>query len=77
MKKITTANSYTDVELLALWREADAVVSVSGQSYTNAIGTFTSANLDQIRASIMFYESRISGDSGLSINIASIKRRIR
>ena len=77
MKKITTANTYSDQELLALWREAEAVVSVSGQSYTNAVGSFTSANLDQIRKSIVFYESRIESSNGLSINIARIKRRSR
>ncbi len=73
--KITTANSYTDSELLALWREADAQITITGQGYTNAVGTFTAVDADKIKRAISFYEDRISSAAeGMVQNLVQLVR---
>ena len=73
--KITTANTYTDAELLALWREASAQVTQTGAGYTNAVGTFTANDADKIQRMIDLYEARIaSKSSGLVQNFARFQR---
>lgn len=69
--KPTADFTYTDQELLNLWREAHAVCSVRGQSYTVAGQTVTSNDVDKIRKQVEFYEQRVSAASnGLVINLA-------
>lgn len=74
-EKITTANEYTDAELLALWREADAQITISGQAYSNEIGSFTAVDAEKIKRAISFYEDRISSASeGLAQNLCRLER---
>lgn len=55
-----TAETYTDAELLALWRQADAEVAAGGQSKAIRGRTLTKANAAEITKKIQFYESRIA-----------------
>jgi hypothetical protein len=71
--KPTADFTYTDQELLNLWREAHAVCSVRGQSYTVLGQTVTSFDLEAIRKQIEFYEARVSAANGLSVNLARMK----
>lgn len=61
--KYVADNSYTDAELLLLYREALARISVSGQSYQASIGggtrMFTSADLNEVQGMISWLENRI------------------
>lgn len=67
--KITTANTYTDAELLALLREGVAQIAATGQSYSVAGRTYTAAQLPQMRDTIDWLESKITGASeGLVTN---------
>lgn len=55
--KYVANDTYTDAELLALWRECYARISVSGQSYQMAIPgggtqTYTSADVRYVRDQI-------------------------
>ena len=72
--KITTANTYTDAELLALWREADAQITISGQSYSNAVGTFTAVDADKIKRAIVYYQDRIDSAQGIVQNLVRLVR---
>lgn len=73
--KITTENEYSDAELLALWREADAQITISGQSYSNEVGTFTAVDAAKIKRAIEFYEARIvSASEGLVQNLCQLVR---
>jgi hypothetical protein len=63
--KLVAQATYTDAELLALWREAFAAVSV-GKSYTLRGKMLTRANIDEITKAITFLEKRIDGASGKS-----------
>lgn len=58
-----TAETYTDAELLALWRQADADVAAGGQSKAIRGRTLTQANAAEISNKIKFYESRIAAAS--------------
>lgn len=73
--KVTTANAYTDAELLALFREGVALIAATGQSYVIQGRTFTAANLPSMRDTIDWLESRISlTENGIATNLA---RRVR
>lgn len=73
--KITTANTYTDAELLALLREGVAQIAATGQSYSIAGRTYTAANLPSMRDTIDWLESRISAaSSGIVTNYARLVR---
>ena len=76
--KLSTANVYTDAELLALYREAVAIVSVSGQTYTTNINghetTWTSADLDKLWETIDRLESRINSTVAPATNLARLVR---
>lgn len=74
MSKYVAQFEYTDAELLALFREALARVSVSGQSYQIAGRIFTAANLPEIRKQVEWLESRVNATSGPAENIARLKR---
>jgi hypothetical protein len=73
-EKYSTTNDYTDAELLALYRECLARISVSGQSYQVMGRIFTAANLAEVRRQIEWLEGRINSASGMATNIARIKR---
>jgi hypothetical protein len=55
-----TALDYTDAELLALWKQADADLAAGGQSKAIRGKTLTLADAAEVTAKIKFYESRIS-----------------
>lgn len=66
--------TYTDAELLALYRAALARISVSGQEYTIGNRTFIAADLAEIRQMISWLEPRVNASSGPAANYARIKR---
>lgn len=73
--KITTANTYTDAELLALLREGVAQIAATGKSYSIGSRTYTAANLNDMRETIDWLESRIaSASSGLATNLVRLVR---
>lgn len=68
-EKFTAPPSYTDEELLALWRAADAEVAAVGQSYQIRGRTLTRADAETIQRRIRFYEGRINSSSrGMTVN---------
>lgn len=74
--KVTTANTYTDAELLALLREGVALIAATGQSYQISGRTYTAANLPSMRDMIDWLEGRISSESnGIVTNYARLVRR--
>ena len=74
--KVTTANTYTDAELLALFREGVALIAATGQSYQISGRTCTAANLPSMRDTIDWLEGRISAEAnGLVTNYARLERR--
>lgn len=60
-----TAETYTDAELLALWRQADADVAATGQSKAIRGKSLTLADADTITEKIKYYEARVARSSGL------------
>lgn len=74
--KFTTSNSYTDAELLALFREGVAAIAATGQSYQIAGRTYTAASLDAMWKMIDNLERRINAaDSGtLATNYVKVVR---
>lgn len=73
--KVTTANTYTDAELLALLREGVALIAATGQSYQISGRMFTAANLPSMRDTIDWLEGRISAESnGIVTNYARLVR---
>lgn len=73
--KVTTANTYTDAELLALLREGVALIAATGQSYQIAGRTYNAANLPAMRDTIDWLESRISSTAnGIVTNYAKLVR---
>lgn len=63
MAKLTTSNTYTDEELLALYREAIAQLSVA-QTYRLDGVEYTRAQLPHLRKVVEWLESRIAVASG-------------
>lgn len=75
MAKLTAGATYTDQELLDLFREALAKVSVEGRSFTIRNRTYTSNDLAEIREMIAWLEKRIdNADSGLPSNPVRLSR---
>ena len=73
--KVTTANTYTDSELLALFREGVALIAATGQSYQIAGRMYNAANLPAMRDTIDWLEGRVTSDSsGLVTNYARLVR---
>ena len=76
MAKLVAENEYTDSELLALWREAHAKLSVGGQSYRIGSREFTAADLKYIREQIEWLEQRVNNeDDGLILTDVRLHRR--
>lgn len=66
--KYVAGFTYTDAELLALWRECLARISVSGQSYKMQLpggGTqeYTSADLADVQALVNEYQAKVNAAS--------------
>jgi len=73
--KVTTANTYTDSELLALFREGVALIAATGQSYQIAGRMYNAASLPAMRETIDWLEGRITSESsGLVTNYARLVR---
>lgn len=73
--KVTTANAYTDAELLALFREGVALIAATGQSYQIGTRTYSAANLPAMRDMIDWLEGRISSEAnGMVTNYARLVR---
>lgn len=70
MAKYEAEYEYTDAELLALFRQAKARVSISGESYTIGGRTFRSADLAEINRTIKSLEAAIGAASGPAVNYA-------
>lgn len=75
MAKYEAEYTYTDSELLALYREAMARISVSGQSYEIGDRVFTAADLPAVRQQIEWLESRVNSASGSVDNLVNFRRR--
>ena len=75
MAKLAADHEYTDAELLALYREAFARLSVGGQSYKIGTREYVAADLPHIRETITWLESRVeSSSSGIAFNSINRKR---
>lgn len=73
--KVTTANSYSDAELLALFREGVALIAATGQSYQISGRTYNAANLPAMRDMIDWLEGRISAEAnGIVTNYVRLVR---
>jgi hypothetical protein len=58
-------HTYTDQQLLDLWRECHARISVSGQSYSLADGReYTAADAGKVLGFINYYQQRVNAASG-------------
>jgi len=75
MAKYEAEYSYTDAELLALYREALARISVSGQSYEIMDRVYTAADLPALMNMVARLEARISDASGPAQNLVNFRRR--
>jgi len=63
-EKRVASFTYTDQELLDLWRECDARISMN-QSYKMADGReFTLADAAQVRLNIAYYEAKVNAAAG-------------
>jgi hypothetical protein len=73
--KVTTANSYSDAELLALFREGVALIAATGQSYQISGRTYNAASLPAMRDMIDWLEGRISAEvNGIVTNYVRLVR---
>jgi hypothetical protein len=73
--KVTTANSYSDAELLALFREGVALIAATGQSYQISGRTYNAASLPAMRDMIDWLEGRISAEAnGIVTNYVRLVR---
>jgi hypothetical protein len=73
--KVTTANSYSDADLLALFREGVALIAATGQSYQISGRTYNAASLPAMRDMIDWLEGRISAEAnGIVTNYARLVR---
>lgn len=64
MAKPTASYTFTDQELLDLYRQAYAEIAVTGQDYMIGSRRFTAADLSKIAEQISWLESRIEAASG-------------
>lgn len=73
--KVTTANTYTDTELLALFREGVALIAATGQAYKIGTREYNAANLPAMRDMIDWLEGRISIETnGIATNYTRLVR---
>ena len=76
MAKLTADFDYSDAELLALFREAFAKITVTGGSYKFGDREFTSHDLPEIRKTIAWLEQRVNAAASgpIAINKLQLKR---
>lgn len=72
--KIVAAHTYTDQELLDIWRECSATIS-RGQSYTIAGRMYQGVDAAEVRENIRFYESRVNDSAPMANNLVKFGRR--
>jgi hypothetical protein len=73
--KVTTANTYSDTELLTLFREGVALIAATGQSYQISGRTYNAASLPAMRDMIDWLEGRISAEAnGIVTNYVRLVR---
>jgi hypothetical protein len=72
-----TALDYSDAELLALWKQADADVAAGGQSKAIRGRVLTLANAAEITNKIRFYESRIAAAASATRPSHTYIKRVR
>ena len=78
MDKYEAGYTYTDAELLALYREALAAISVGGQQYRIDDRWFTSADLPEVRDMITWLEQRINeANASSSLPANFVARMVR
>ena len=71
MAKLVAEYTYTDAELLALYREALAKLSLRQE--TTILGErLVFADLAKVQAQIEWLENRVNAASGLAVNYAKI-----
>ena len=74
--KYAAAFTYSDQELLDLYRQAMAAVTIKGQSYEVAGRKWTAADLLELRNTVAYYERRVNASSyGLIQNQIVLRRR--
>ena len=67
--------TYTDQELLNLWREALAVISIKGSSYKIGSREYTFHDLDHVLAMVKYFEERVAAETtGIAVNLARFDR---
>jgi hypothetical protein len=75
MPKYTASATYTDAELLEHFRECLVAIAVKGQEFEFEDRIYTRADLDEVRKTITWLESRVNAASvGMVVNLA---RRVR
>ena len=73
--KVTTANNYSDTELLALFREGVALIAATGQAYKIGTREYNAGSLPAMRDMIDWLEGRISAEAnGIVTNYARLVR---
>jgi hypothetical protein len=74
--KPTADFTYTDQELLDLWRECLAVISIKGKSYKMGSNgrEFTAFDLGEVRGMVEYFERRVGSLSGIQSNKVRMKR---
>ncbi len=70
----TSVQTFTDTEMLNLWRLADAHLATGGQSYTVGNRTVTLADAKEIRERITFYQQRVADATEGSRTILGVFR---
>lgn len=64
MAKVVADYTYTDSELLALWREADAFLASGGQEVEVLGKRYRRSSAAEISAKIRIYEQRVNAAAG-------------
>ena len=77
--KVTTANTYTDAELVAIYRDHVAQKTIHGESYQNPNGSqFTDVSLVDAMKLLAYYEDRVErlakDSQGIATNYARLVR---
>lgn len=79
--KYVAGFSYTNQELLDLYRECLAAISVRGQSYQMNIGggtrMFTEASLREVRATIADLEQKVDAETAAAAGLGGAQNLVR
>lgn len=72
MAKYVPGATYTDAEMLAIYREAEVAIVVRGQEYELEDGRrLTRADLAEVRKAIELYASRCGEVPAMVVNLAT------